>query len=155
MLQGDGSWAAAWVFVRAASEPELKKWFVQAELVHARWAMLGAAGILIPDLLTQLGALNVPFWFTAGELEYFADAKTLFAVELLFMGWAEGRRWADILNPGSVNQDPIFANNKLSGTEVGYPGFNPLGLATGEPLTAMRTQASFRRARGLVHSLMS
>lgn len=80
----------------------MKKWMVQAELVHCRWAMLGAAGILIPDLFTQLGLLNVPFWFTAGDLEYFADAKTLFAVELLFMGWAEGRRWADILNPGSV-----------------------------------------------------
>ena len=80
----------------------MKKWMVQAELVHCRWAMLGAAGIFIPDLLTKLGLLDVPFWYTAGDLEYFADSKTLFAVELAAMGWAEGRRWADILSPGSV-----------------------------------------------------
>lgn len=86
----------------AASEPELKKWMVQAELVHCRWAMLGAAGIFIPDLLTKIGLLDVPFWYTAGDLEYFADPYTLFAVELAAFGWAEGRRWADILNPGSV-----------------------------------------------------
>ena len=92
----------AYLLILAASEPELKKWMVQAELVHCRWAMLGAAGIFIPDLLTKLGLLDVPFWYTAGDLEYFADSKTLFAVELAAMGWAEGRRWADILSPGSV-----------------------------------------------------
>ena len=64
--------------------------------------MLGAAGIFIPELLTKIGILNTPSWFTAGEAKYFADAPTLFAVELLFMGWAEGRRWADIITPGSV-----------------------------------------------------
>jgi light-harvesting complex I chlorophyll a/b binding protein 2 len=134
----DGSLPADYGFdpLGLSSEPELKKWMVQAELVHCRWAMLGAAGILIPDFLTQLGLLNVPFWYTAGDLEYFADAKTLFAVELLFMGWAEGRRWADILNPGSVSTDPIFSNNKLNGTEVGYPGFNPLGLPTDKKMKA-------------------
>lgn len=114
------------------SDPELLKWFVQAELVHARWAMLGAAGIFIPEFLTKVGILNTPSWYTAGEYEYFADGPTLFAVELLLMGWAEGRRWADIVKPGSVNTDPIFSNNKLTGTIVGYPGFDPLGYSSGD-----------------------
>ncbi|KAK1403189.1 Chlorophyll a-b binding protein, chloroplastic [Heracleum sosnowskyi] len=94
------------------SDPETLKWNQQAELVHCRWAML------------------------AGEQEYFTDKTTLFLVELIFIGWAEGRRWADILKPGCVNTDPIFPNNKLTGTDVGYPGglwFDPLGWGSGSP----------------------
>eukprot|EP00850_Spirogloea_muscicola_P010253 SM000059S18730 [mRNA] locus=s59:699899:701631:- [translate_table: standard] len=116
------------------SDPDLLKWFVQAELVHCRWAMLGAAGIFIPELLTKIGILNTPSWYSAGDADYFADQLTLFAVELLFMGWAEGRRWADIVSPGSVSQDPIFSQYKVTGTDVGYPGgfwFDPLGYGSG------------------------
>ncbi|KAI4368495.1 hypothetical protein MLD38_017047 [Melastoma candidum] len=89
------------------SDPETLRWNVQAELVHCRWAMLGAAGIFIPEFLTKIGILNTPSW-----------------------------RWADILKPGSVNTDPIFPNNKLTGTDVGYPGglwFDPLGWGSGSP----------------------
>lgn len=118
------------------SDPEVLKWNVQSELVHCRWAMLGAAGIFIPELLTKLGILNTPFWYTAGEEEYFTDKTTLFVVEMILLGWAEGRRWADIIKPGSVNTDPVFPNNKLTGTDVGYPGglwFDPLGWGSGSP----------------------
>ena len=118
------------------SDPESLRWNVQAELVHCRWAMLGAAGIFIPEFLTKIGVLNTPSWYSAGELEYFTDTTTLFIVELFFIGWAEGRRWADIIKPGCVNTDPIFPNNKLTGTDVGYPGglwFDPLGWGSGSP----------------------
>ena len=120
----------------AGSDPKDLKWYVQAELVHCRWAMLGAAGIFIPDALTKAGILNTPPWYTAGDATYFADQGTLFIIELILMGWAEGRRWADIIKPGSVNVDPIFTNNKLTGTDVGYPGglwFDPLGWSKGSP----------------------
>lgn len=119
-----------------ASDPESLRWNQQAELVHCRWAMLGAAGIFIPEFLTKLGILNTPSWYTAGELEYFTDTTTLFIIELIFIGWAEGRRWADIIKPGCVNTDPIFPDNKLTGTDVGYPGglwFDPLGWGSGSP----------------------
>ncbi|KAM0886873.1 hypothetical protein ACQ4PT_029401 [Festuca glaucescens] len=127
------------------SDPESLRWNVQAELVHCRWAMLGAAGIFIPELLTKIGILNTPSWYTAGEQEYFTDTTTLFVVELILIGWAEGRRWADIIKPGSVNTDPIFPNNKLTGTDVGYPGglwFDPLGYGNGSPekLKELRTK---------------
>ncbi|KAM7464746.1 hypothetical protein LguiA_032867 [Lonicera macranthoides] len=118
------------------SDPETLKWNQQAELVHCRWAMLGAAGIFIPEFLTKIGILNTPSWYTAGEQEYFTDKTTLFIVELVMIGWAEGRRWADIIKPGCVNTDPIFPNNKLTGTDVGYPGglwFDPLGWGSGSP----------------------
>ncbi len=109
---------------------------MQSEIVHCRWAMLGAAGIFIPEALTKAGILNTPSWFTAGEAPYFTDSTTLFVVELILFAWAEGRRWADILKPGSVNTDPIFPNNKLTGTDVGYPGglwFDPLGWGSASP----------------------
>ncbi|KAK1319183.1 hypothetical protein QJS10_CPB04g00253 [Acorus calamus] len=118
------------------SDPESLRWNQQAEIVHCRWAMLGAAGIFIPELLTKIGILNTPSWYTAGEQQYFTDTTTLFVVELILIGWAEGRRWADILKPGCVNTDPIFPNNKLTGTDVGYPGglwFDPLGWGSGSP----------------------
>uniref|UniRef100_A0A0F7H049 Chlorophyll a-b binding protein, chloroplastic n=1 Tax=Apostasia odorata TaxID=280455 RepID=A0A0F7H049_9ASPA len=118
------------------SDPESLRWNVQSELVHCRWAMLGAAGIFIPELLTKFGILNTPSWYSAGELQYFTDTTTLFVIEMILIGWAEGRRWADIIKPGSVNTDPIFPNNKLTGTDVGYPGglwFDPLGWGSGSP----------------------
>ncbi|XP_009405484.2 chlorophyll a-b binding protein 7, chloroplastic-like [Musa acuminata AAA Group] len=118
------------------SDPESLRWNQQAEIVHCRWAMLGAAGIFIPEFLTKIGILNTPSWYTAGQLEYFTDTTTLFVIELILIGWAEGRRWADIIKPGCVNTDPIFPNNKLTGTDVGYPGgfwFDPLGWGSGSP----------------------
>ncbi|XP_024386371.1 photosystem I chlorophyll a/b-binding protein 2, chloroplastic [Physcomitrium patens] len=128
-----------------AAEPGRLNWMVQAELVHCRWAMLGAAGIFIPELLTKIGILNTPSWYKAGDATYFADQGTLFIVELLLMAWAESRRWADIARPGSVNTDPIFPNNKLTGTDVGYPGglwFDPLGWGSGseDKLKEIRTK---------------
>jgi light-harvesting complex I chlorophyll a/b binding protein 2 len=98
--------------------------------------MLGAAGIFIPEAFTKAGILNTPSWFTAREATYFTDSTTLFVVEIILFAWEEGRRWADILKPGSVNTDPIFPNNKLTGTDVGYPGglwFDPLGWGSASP----------------------
>jgi hypothetical protein len=40
----------------AGADPEALKWHQQAELVHGRWAMLGAAGVLVPELLTKARA---------------------------------------------------------------------------------------------------
>lgn len=38
-----------------AEDPENLKWFVQAELVNGRWAMLGVAGMLLPEVFTKIG----------------------------------------------------------------------------------------------------
>lgn len=109
-------------------EPEALKWYAQAELQHARWAMLGVAGVLGAELTGH-------DWFTAGSQEYFADGKTLFAIQMFLMAWVEIRRYQDYRKPGSANQDPIFTNNKLpDGNEPGYPGgiFDPAGFAKGD-----------------------
>ena len=117
-------------------DPANLAWYQQAELVHARFAMLGVAGVLGPDLAAHVGVswagAGVP-WYEAGEYTYFATAGSLWAVQVLLMGWAEGRRWVDMKNPGSVNKDPIFGNELPAGA-VGYPGgiFDPFGFAKGD-----------------------
>eukprot|EP00475_Leptophrys_vorax_P030598 TRINITY_DN45_c0_g1_i1.p1 TRINITY_DN45_c0_g1~~TRINITY_DN45_c0_g1_i1.p1 ORF type:complete len:280 (+),score=6.11 TRINITY_DN45_c0_g1_i1:91-840(+) len=117
-------------------------WYVQAELVHVRWSMLGAAGIMIPDALRVAGILDIPRWdLAAVDTEYFFDMPTLWAIEIILVGWVEGRRWADIKAPGSVNEDPIFKGNKVKGTDVGYPGFDPLGMGFGEAAAVKKIRA--------------
>lgn len=37
----------------AGADKEQLAWFVQAELMHARWAMIGLAGMIAPELLTK------------------------------------------------------------------------------------------------------
>lgn len=64
--------------------------------MHCRFAMLGAAGILVPDLLHSIGmggpAAAVP-WYEAGTYDYFAPPSALFASMMFLFAWAEGRRW--------------------------------------------------------------
>jgi len=116
-------------------DPEKLKWNRQAELVHARFAMLATAGILGQELLSNIGIVPSKgvAWYDAGEFSYFANAGVLFVTQLFFMGYAENRRYNDILKPGSVNVDPLFSENKLPDGELGYPGgiFDPFDYSTG------------------------
>ncbi|KAJ6760525.1 CHLOROPHYLL A-B BINDING PROTEIN CHLOROPLASTIC [Salix purpurea] len=86
-----------------AEDPENLRWFVQAELVNGRWAMLGVAGMLLPEVFTKIGIINAPEWYDAGKAEYFASSSTLFVIEFIL----------------------------LPPNECGYPGgiFNPLNFA--------------------------
>ncbi|CAI9766566.1 unnamed protein product [Fraxinus pennsylvanica] len=127
------------------SDPELLKWFAQAELMHGRWAMLSVAGILIPEWLESLGFIENFSWYDAGAREYFADPTTLFVVQLALMGWVEGRRWADMINPGCVDIEPTIPHKNKPKPDVGYPGglwFDPLmwGRGSPEPVMVLRTK---------------
>jgi len=117
-----------------AEDPANLNWYVQAELANGRWAMLGVAGMLIPDLLTKIGILNVPAWYDAGKVDYFAPASTLFVIEFILFHYVEVRRWQDIKYPGSVSSDPFNPRLTLPPGEVGYPGgiFNPLNFPSSE-----------------------
>lgn len=77
-------------------DPENLKWYVQAELQNGRWAMLGVAGIIIPEALTKAGILNVPVWYEAGAAETSIPFPTLLAIEFLLFNYVELRRWQDI-----------------------------------------------------------
>ncbi|MBH0219679.1 hypothetical protein GH793_15985, partial [Listeria monocytogenes] len=43
-----------------AEDPENLKWYIEAELVNSRWAMLGVTGMLLPEVFTKIGILNAP-----------------------------------------------------------------------------------------------
>lgn len=123
--------------LRFGAEPESLKWMQQAELQHCRWAMLGSAGVLVPEVLNAAGVADLPNWAEAGKAEYFTDPVTLGLVMMILFNWAEVRRWRDIVTPGSVSEDPIFKGQgfKCTGTEVGYPGgkwFDPFDFASSD-----------------------
>eukprot|EP00898_Chlorokybus_atmophyticus_P005543 jgi/Chlat1/5990/Chrsp4S06304 len=124
-----------------AKDPKALNWYTQSELVHCRFAMLGVAGIIIPDFLTSIGILDVPAWYDAGKATYFAPAAALTWVELLLFSWAEHRRGQDIVKPGSVNDDPIF-DYALPKGELGYPGgiFDPLGYSKGSNMQELKVK---------------
>ncbi|XP_060188047.1 photosystem I chlorophyll a/b-binding protein 5, chloroplastic [Lycium barbarum] len=116
-------------------DPESLRWYVQAELVHARFAMAGVAGILLTDLLRVTGIRDLPVWYEAGATKFnIASTRTLLIIQLLLMGFVETKRYMDFLNPGSQAKTGSFFGLEaaLEGLEPGYPGgpiLNPLGIA--------------------------
>lgn len=133
----DGSLAGDYGFdpLGLGSDEGTLKYFVQAELVHARFAMLGAAGIVLPGLATKAGLLNVPDWWVAGEQSIKASGIPLGAlvmVQLILMGWVEGKRIQDFKNPGSQGDGTFLGiTDGFKGQANGYPGgrfFDPMGM---------------------------
>eukprot|EP00803_Ostreobium_quekettii_P006350 evm.model.scf_1870.2 EVM.evm.TU.scf_1870.2 scf_1870:22374-24665(-) len=131
-LAGDYGWDP----LALGADPVALKWYRQAELQHARWAMLGCAGILGQELVNP----DV-FWYEAALPQNLPEPFTnvnmggLLAFEFLMMHYVEVRRWQDYRNPGSVNEDPIFKGNSVPNEEMGYPGglwFDPFGYAKGD-----------------------
>uniref|UniRef100_K7KSZ4 Chlorophyll a-b binding protein, chloroplastic n=1 Tax=Glycine max TaxID=3847 RepID=K7KSZ4_SOYBN len=109
-----------------AEDPASLRWYVQAELVHCRFAMLGVFGILVTDLLRVTGISKIPVWFEAGAVKYdFANTKTLFLVQLVLMGFVETKRYMDFVSPGSQAKEGSFfgLEASLKGLEPGYLHF--------------------------------
>merc|ERR1711904_672939 len=122
-------------------------WLQYAEVIHARWAMLGAAGCLAPEILGKLGVIPAAtgvVWFKTGVIppagnfgQYWSDPYTIFFVEVILMQFAELKRFQDYRNPGSQGKQYFIGlENVLCGSgNPAYPGgpfFNMLGMGKSE-----------------------
>ncbi|KAL0311428.1 UNVERIFIED_CONTAM: Chlorophyll a-b binding protein 8, chloroplastic [Sesamum angustifolium] len=122
------------------------KWLAYGEIINGRFAMLGAAGAIAPEILGKAGLIPAETalpWFKtgvippAGTYNYWADPYTLFVLEMALMGFAEHRRFQDWAKPGSMGKQYFLGLEKgLGGSgDPAYPGgpfFNPLGFGKDE-----------------------
>ena len=94
------------------ADPQRLKYYQEAELMNARWAMMAVAGITATEVLGIGGP-----WYEAGAAEYDLPINALLAVQFPVMGILELRRIRGWLATGKsgVNEsfpwDPMGMNN--------------------------------------------
>eukprot|EP00355_Strombidium_rassoulzadegani_P003437 CAMPEP_0168628372 /NCGR_PEP_ID=MMETSP0449_2-20121227/11809_1 /TAXON_ID=1082188 /ORGANISM="Strombidium rassoulzadegani, Strain ras09" /LENGTH=277 /DNA_ID=CAMNT_0008670787 /DNA_START=42 /DNA_END=875 /DNA_ORIENTATION=+ len=129
------------------------EWLAYSEVIHGRFAMLGIAGCMAPEILGAAGVIPADtglVWFKSGVILpagapkdlYWTDPFNLFWVELIAMQFAELRRWQDFRKPGSMGKQYFLGLEAVLGGsgEPAYPGgafFNMFNL--GKTPEAMKT----------------
>eukprot|EP00955_Chlamydomonas_euryale_P082377 363712-Chlamydomonas_euryale.AAC.10 len=81
------------------------------QIIHCRFAMLGAAGCIAPEFLGAVGVIppeSAIVWYKSGVIPpagnpdiYWTDSTTLFFIEVLAMQFAELRRLQDFRCEGA------------------------------------------------------
>jgi len=85
------------------ADPQRLKYYQEAELMNARWAMMAVAGITATEVLGIGGP-----WYEAGAAEYDLPINALLAVQFPVMGILELRRIRGWLATGKSGVNETF-----------------------------------------------
>ena len=133
-LRGEFPGDYGWDHLNLSSDPETFARYRDAEVQHARWAMLGAAGCLAPEALAQWGVIpketGIVWWASgvigpaAADFPYWGSVYTIFFMEVIFMQFAEIRRIQDYRKPGSMGEQYFLGMESMLGGsgDPAYPG---------------------------------
>ncbi|KAH7280454.1 hypothetical protein KP509_37G068400, partial [Ceratopteris richardii] len=123
------------------------------ELIHARWAMLGAAGFVLPEAFNKYGAVCGPeaVWFKTGallldggSLDYFGATVPVNLTAAVI---------AEVVLVGGVE---YYRASNLQGFDRLHPGgpFDPLGLAKDPDQFALLKVKEIKNGRLAMFSML-
>lgn len=101
--------------LRLGANSDVLPYYAEGERTNARWAMAAVAGILFTDLVGIHGDMGR--WWEADAKQYWADTKTLLAIEVVVIGLLEALRvkgWERTGQSGAFGMHPFDPAGMLS-----------------------------------------